>query len=465
VQRRLAAILVADVVGYTRLMEADEEGTLARFKALRRDLIEPKIAEHGGRVFKAMGDAILVEFPSSVAAVQNAIELQRALSARNADAPEDRRVTMRIGINVGDVIVEENDLYGEGVNVAGRLESLAEPGGICLSGDVHRQIRGKVEAAFEDLGERAMKNVAEPIRVFGWRADGAPTGRPARAAPPVAHQEIRFCTTEDGVRIAYATTGSGPALVKAANWMNHLEFDWESPIWRHWIEALGSGFTLVRYDERGNGLSDWDVGDLSFELMVRDLETVVDAIGLERFALLGISQGCPISVAYAVRHPGRVSHLVLYGGYVCGWRARGNPAEIARREALSTLIEHGWGQDTSAFHQIFTSLFMPGGTPQQMAWFNDLQRASTSPRNARRLHEAMAAIDVRGLLGQVRTPTLVLHCRNDSVAPFDQGRQFAAGIPGARFVPLESANHLILPEEPAWARFMAEVKAFLRGEG
>ena len=274
-------------------------------------------------------------------------------------------------------------------------------------------------------------------------------------------QEIRFCTAEDGVRIAYSKVGQGPPLVKTANWLNHLEFDWESPVWRHVFDALGRDHLLVRYDARGNGLSDWDAEDLSFDAFVKDLETVVETMGLERFALLGISQGCAVSIAYAVRHPERVTHLVLYGGYALGWRARANPEEIARREAMLTLVKQGWGQDNPAFRQVFTSLFLPDGTPEQMQWFNDLQRVSTSPENATRLQRILSDIDVEQLLPQVAVPTMVLHSRNDAVVPFEAGRGLAASIPGARLVALDSRNHLILEHEPAWPKFLAEVREFL----
>ena len=293
-----------------------------------------------------------------------------------------------------------------------------------------------------------------------------------RSVPPAAsdattvplrdiEQEIRFCTAPDGTRIAYGTAGQGPPLVKTANWLNHLEFDWQSPVWRHLLHALARHHQLVRYDERGNGLSDWSTPDLSFDSFLHDLETVIDAAGLDRFPLFGISQGCAVSIAYAVRHPERVTRLILAGGYARGWRRRGSPGEIARREALQTLTLQGWGQESPAYRQIFTSLYLPDATPEQANWWNELQRITASPQNAYRLTEAFSNIDVRDLLGQVKVPTLVLHSRGDAVVPFDCGRELAGGIRGARFVPLESRNHIILEHEPAWVRFLAEISGFL----
>ena len=230
------------------------------------------------------------------------------------------------------------------------------------------------------------------------------------------------------------------------------------------FRELAREHTLVRYDERGNGLSDWEVEDFSFEAFVRDLEAVVDAARLERFPLLGVSQGCAVSVAYAVRHPEKVSGLILYGGFARGRNRRGSAVEIERGKTLRTLMRQGWGQDNPAFRQIFTSLFVPGATREQMDWFNDLQRMTTSAENAVRLREAVDDIDIADLLGRVNVPTLGLHCRGDAVQPFAEGRRLAAMIADSRFVTLEGENHLFLEDEPAWSRFREEVKSFLTNE-
>lgn len=274
-------------------------------------------------------------------------------------------------------------------------------------------------------------------------------------------QEVRFVTTGDGVRIAYATAGQGPPLVKTANWLNHLEYDWNSPLWRPLLIDLAQDFRLIRYDERGNGLSDWNVPEFSLEVFVHDLEAVVDAAGLEQFDLFGISQGGAVSIAYAVRHPERVRRLILYGAYARGWQARQNPDEIRMRQALSTLVEQGWGKDHPAFRQMWTSLYIPGGTPEQMEWFNQMQRVSTSPEIATRLLRTFREMDVSALLPQVRTPTLVLHATGDLAVPYSEGRQLAAGIAGARFVSLQSNNHIPLPHEDAWGQISAEIRRFV----
>jgi len=327
-----------------------------------------------------------------------------------------------------------------------------------------------VRKAIGDSGEQqALIRTAarKGIRFIGEvseRTEGPtkPIAAPAATATSLLRQEVHFCTASDGVRIAYAEVGQGPPLIKAGNWLNHLEYDWESPIWSPFLHTLATEHRLIRYDARGNGLSDWEVEDLSLEAFVRDLESVVDATGLDRFPLLGMSQGCAVSIAYAVRHPERVSHLVLYGGFARGRRKRGSQQDIAGGDAIVTLIRQGWGQDNPAFRQMLTSLFMPGATPEQMQSFNDMQRITTSPENAARLRQSVDEIDVTDLLASVNIPTLVLHARNDAMQPFDEGRRLAMGIRGARFVALESRNHMILQNDPVWSRFFDEIENFLK---
>ena len=275
-------------------------------------------------------------------------------------------------------------------------------------------------------------------------------------------QQIRFCTSHDGARIAYATSGHGPPLVKAANWLSHLEFDIGSPVWSHLLVELSQHHTLIRYDERGCGLSDRDCSDLSFGAWLSDLESVVDAAAVERFPLLGISQGASIAVAYAIKHPHRVSHLILHGGYARGRLKRNpSPQQVEQAELMNRLAEMGWGQHNPAFRQFFTTQFIPGGTAEQHRWFNELERVSTSPANAARFMREFNEIDVSHLLPLVTCPTLVLHSSRDVRVPFDEGRTIAGLIPGARFVPLESDNHLLLDSEPSWRRWIEEVRAFL----
>jgi len=317
------------------------------------------------------------------------------------------------------------------------------------------------------LGDRATgQQYIETVPRVGYRfvapvEVAVPQATPSTSSAAMARQEIRYCTTSDGVRLAYATSGNGPPLVKASNWLTHLDFEWDSPIWRHWYAALSAHHRLVRYDERGNGMSQRDVPDVSFDTWVRDLETVVDAAGLDRFPLLGISRGGPIAIAYAVKHPERVTHLVLYGAFAAGLNHVGRPHELEARRALVSLMRLGWGLSNPAFCKTFTCRFIPEATPEHERWLDELQRVSTSPENAARLMERDDDIDVRPLLSQVRTPTLVIHCDRDRAVPPQEGRLLAAEIPDARYVSLPSANHLMLQEEPGWARLLEELGSFL----
>lgn len=277
-------------------------------------------------------------------------------------------------------------------------------------------------------------------------------------------QLVRYATAKDGTRLAFSVMGEGPPLVKAANWLNHLEHDWKSPVWRHWLQELTRDRTLIRYDERANGMSDWDTPEISFEAFVDDLECVIDASGVDRFDLLGISQGASVALAYAVRHPERVRKLVIVGGYATGWAKRGDAEEKAKREAMISLTEIGWGADHPAYRQLFTSLYIPGGTTEQVAWFNEVQRMTASPENAVKLQRALSEIDVHELLEKVTTPTLIFHSRDDRVVPFSAGEFLARGIPGSVFVPIEGENHILLEKEPAWQDFVRVMRDFLRDE-
>lgn len=295
-------------------------------------------------------------------------------------------------------------------------------------------------------------------------ADTTPSFRHDLPADVNLNQQVRYCRARDGVRLAYATVGSGPPILQAAHWMSHLEYDWELPLNRHRLLDLAKDYSLVRYDARGNGLSDWDAGDMSFDAWVSDMETVVDAAGLDRFPVLGISQSVPVSIAYAARNPDRVSCLILYGGYAVGLNKRPNntAADRERLAAMRTLMKLGWGSDDPTFRQMFTSQMMPTATREQADAFNELQRLSASPDCAVRYLDSVAEFDVRRLLPLVKAPTLVMHVRGDVRVPIALGREIAAGIPNSRFVALPGRNHFLLEQDAGTPRFSSELKNFVK---
>jgi pimeloyl-ACP methyl ester carboxylesterase/DNA-binding winged helix-turn-helix (wHTH) protein len=330
-------------------------------------------------------------------------------------------------------------------------------------------LTARVKAARRAVGDDgASQRVIRTVHRRGYQFAAPVTEddpRPPAETPATRaalNQDIRFCVSADGVRIAYASIGHGPPLLKAANWMTHLGRDIESDVWRHWLEGLAGSHRLVRYDERGCGMSDWNVDGFCLDAWVDDLALVADAAGLERFPLIGLSQGGAVAVAYAVRHPERVSRLILWGAYPRGRLARATSDEQRREAALDIeLARVGWGRDDATFRQVFTSQFLPDATRDVWDEFDDLQRRTTSPENAVRFLEAFSQLDVSGIAPQVRCPTLILHARDDHRVPLESARDFAALIPDSRLAPLPSRNHILTRDEPAWAMFLAEVTAFL----
>lgn len=279
------------------------------------------------------------------------------------------------------------------------------------------------------------------------------------------HQRIGFSRTSDDVRIAYATAGRGEPLMRVGGWLTHVEYDWNSPVWEPWLRELTRDHTLARFDIRGSGLSDHGVNEQGVEAWVRDLEAVADDLGWQRFPLLGICQGGAIAVSYAVRHPERVSRLVLYNTYAHGAYTEGVPEAKAREaRALADMIEVGWGRSRGAFREVFARLFSPREAAEQIAWWEDLQRRTASPADAARLWRAFNELDIRDRLAEVTTPTLVTHVRGDAVVPFEAGREVAARIPGADFLPLKGGNHVLQPTDDGWPMFVQALRRFLTGD-
>lgn len=318
--------------------------------------------------------------------------------------------------------------------------------------------RGEEAERQREIAVAVLKDAGVPVPAALSRPAQAATPAPA---PKSSFQRVQFCTTPDGTRIACSVVGSGPPLVKTANWLSHLEYEWESPLLRPWLTELSRSNRLIRYDERGNGLSDRRPAELSLGAFVQDLETVTDSTAEGPFDLIGISQGCAVAIAFAVKHPARVRKLILFGGFAMGWNLTESDGLKAQWEAMITLTGAGWGTDNPAFRQMFTSLFVPRATPEQAGWFNELQRVSASAEEGQRLQRAIGDLDVRNVLDRVRAPTIIFHSRNDALVPCGNARYLASRIPNAELVGLESENHLLLEDEPAWQVFVERLREFL----
>ena len=322
------------------------------------------------------------------------------------------------------------------------------------SGEQQHWIRTIARKGFRFVGD-----VSEDV---GSRSLTSGAKAPDQQAPNgiSRDQEITFCRTKDGVDLAIASAGRGMPLVRPCRWFTHVEHEWHNPFRADLYHFLADRFRLIRYDGRCNGLSDWDVADVSFEALQHDLDTVVDALGLRSYALLGISQGSSLSIAHAVRYPERVSKMVLHGGYALGWSKRA-PRRGLDVKTFLTLMREGWGDEHSAFQKMLCTGMLPNASAEMIRWLAELQRAASSPENTVRLRGTFDEIDVIDLLPEVSAPTLVMHCRHDNLVPFEEGRRIATLIPNAKFVSLESENHVPLPGEPAWQKFIAEMEAFL----
>lgn len=456
---RLAAIMVSDMYGYSRLMEMNEADIIDRQKSHRKDLIDPEIIRNHGRIVKSTGDGLLVEFSTVIDAVQCAIGIQTAMSKRESDVNPDRRIIYRFGINVGDIVSDDGDVFGDTVNVAARIEGLAEPGGVCISDAAHQLLSGQVDAHFIDMGSQRVKNISRAIRVWQWTLE---TNNAETEIPTIASsQRVGFCSSSDGVQLAWSSLGVGTPILKAPNWFNHIEYEWRVPAWNAMLEQLINRFQLVRFDQRGNGLSDWDVGEISLDTMIADMTAVADTANLEKFGLFSLSQGCAFSVRFAADFPDRVNFLILCGGWARGAMHRGSPDQASMTLAMETMIRQGWGSPLPNYRQLFTSLFMTGAPSEQTASFDELMRISASPENAVRIFNMNNDIDVSDFATQVKAPTLVLHCQNDARIPFEEGRRLAALIPNAQFVALEGESHILLPGTPAFNGLFEHIDKFI----
>jgi class 3 adenylate cyclase/pimeloyl-ACP methyl ester carboxylesterase len=457
-ERRLAAVFAADMVGYSRLMESDEEGVLARQKTHRKELIDPEIARNRGRIVKTTGDGMLAEFASAQDAVRCAINIQIMLNRHEADQDEDRHIQYRVGINLGDVVFDDDDIFGDGVNVAARLEGLAAPGGVCISDIVYQTVQDRIGEPFRDMGSQRVKNISRPIKVWQWSPGAV---RERQVSEVALKQRVQFTTSADGTQIAYASVGEGIPILKAPHWLNHIEYEWDSPVWGAFLTEFARQNRLVRFDQRSNGLSDWEPERISHDAMVEDMEAVADAAGLDRFALFGMSQGASVAVRYAVKHPDRVSAIVIFGGYMRGRLRRGDADQETYHKTGVIMIREGWGSTNPIYRNFFTSAFLPDAPHEVQNSFDELQRICTNTENALKFWDMNNKINTVEEAKQVRAPTLVMHIKGDRVVPIAEGRLTARLIPNASFVELPGNDHVAIEGQPCFDMFFDEMRAFL----
>ena len=459
-QRRLAAILSLDVVGFSRMMQSGSKPLLKTLNSLYRDLVTPLVTKNNGRVVKLMGDGALIEFPSAGHALNTSIAIQTQLREPDHPYVVPERIQLRAGLHVGDVTADGDDIFGDGVNIAARLQAAAEPGGILVSKLLCDLAGPDYAAQLHGEGLHSFKGIAQPIEVFSinFTDETASTTRRAFATT----QEIRYFKTKDGINLAWSAVGDGSPIVKAPNWVGHLELDWRNPALAPICTSIAQHYRLIRFDARLNGLSDWEAETCTFEAFVDDLESLFDAAGLERAPILAISQGSAVAAAFAARRPERVSAIVMIGGFPVGRARRTSPKDAERAAAMKHMMTAGWDDEYPSLRDLMAQIIVPGASQEARRQYAEDMRKMISPENMGRYRDVIDHIDIRPLLLDVEVPCLVCHATGDRMQPVDQGRLFAKGLPNATFIAYESSNHSLPENDPEWPRFERDALEFLK---
>ena len=460
--RKLLALVAADMVGFSRLIESNEIQILQRQKQHLIKVIEPSINKYKGNIIKTTGDGFIATFESSVNAVECSIQIQSEINNMERIYNKNERIWYRFGINVGDVVIDNGDVFGNTVNIASRLETIADPGGISITHDIFQNIKSLNITNVEYIGNQHLKNISQKIEVYKIIvADNKDDISSTPESFTEIDQEIRYCCSKDSTIIAYAKVGNGPPILKAPNFMSSLEHDWRSPIWTHMYRFLAEKNTLVRFDQRGNGSSDLDPLDITFDSFVDDVDAVVNDAKINKFPILGVSQGCAVSIAYAIKNPNKVSHLILFGGFARGKGQRNDPSYEAKSKMEQTMILSGWEDENPAFRQFFATSMIPEGNKEQMDSFNKIMKITTSAKNAARISMVNDQINVTEMLSKLEIPTIIFHCTEDARVPISEGKFLAANIKNSKFVTIKSKNHILLENEEGWDVFKKEVSDFL----
>lgn len=458
-KRRLSAILALDVVGYSRMMQKDAAGLLAALNTIYRSVVTPAVAAGEGRVVKLLGDGALIEFPAAAQAIQCAVRIQQELRRPESPYRAGEPIQLRAGLHAGDVVVEGDDIFGTGINIAARLQQAAQPGGILASRVFCDMAGSDVPVRLRREGVHSFKGIDQPIEVLS--VDFTAPEVDARRASLAEAQEIRFCRSKDGVRLAWTANGEGPTVVKAPNWIGHLVLDWRNPGLASIVSSIVERYRMVRFDARGNGLSDWDPAEITFDLFVGDLESVFDAAEVERAPILAISQGCAVAAAFAARRPERVSAIVMIGGFPLGRARRRSKKDRERAEALKAMMRVGWDEDYPSLRDLLAQIIVPGASEEERRRYAEDMREMISPENLGRYRDVVDHLDVAGLLAKVTAPCLVAHARGDRMQPMEQGLKLASGLPNARFLAYDSINHVIPENDAVWPQLEREIHSFL----
>ena len=453
-------VLFSDIVGFSRLVERDEHRVITRQQTLHTKLLHPLLTRHNGRLIKTTGDGFLCLFEAAQDGFDFATALLSGVKAFCDEDPNSDVFVYRIGLHHGPVIELEGDVFGSTVNIASRLESISKPGSICTSEHCLSKMSAQAQQAFDAQGLQRLKNIDRPIACFMSAPDFNPSHPRSAILGKQLHQQISYCTSADGCAIAMASLGQGPVLLKSPNFVTHLDADWRSPLWRHIFENLSSEHKLLRFDQRGNGLSERHPETISFDAFVDDIMAVSNTIQDDKFVLFGVSQGCASAIEFAYRHPERVKGLIFLGGFAQGANKRPstNPSQT---DLEIQMIQTGWDSDIPAFRQFFANTMIPDSNQAEKDSFDQLMQLSTSAEKAAAISRVNAQIDVTNRLGQITLPTLIMHSRGDQRVPMDQSQIMADKMPNARFVPLDSKNHLILEQDAGWPVFQQEVSKFL----
>lgn len=457
--RRFAAIVSIDTVNFSKLMERDARGLVKALNAIVRKVAHPLIDQHGGRLVKLIGDAALAEFPSAGGALSFAIAMQQALQGPDLPYTFDERIQVRIGIHAGDVTISDGDIMGEAVNIAARLQAEAQPDGILMSRLLADLAGQDLNIALRPEGTRRLKNIARPIETLSVDLSGTESADQRQRMSD--SQQIRFCQAVDGARLAWTETGTGAPVVKAPNWIGHLEHDLFVPNIAPILTAISTQHRLVRFDARGNGLSDWDVGEISFERFVDDLEVIFDKAGIDRAPVLGISQGAAVAIAFAARRPERVSAIVMIGSFPTGRALRQSPKDRERAVALRAMMHASWDDDYPSLRDLIAETIIPDASLEDRRLFAEQMKTMINSENVARYRDVVDYLDIRDLLPRVQAPCFVMHSRKEHMQPVEQGRQTAAGLPNARFVAYDSRNHVFVDYEPCWPQARQDMLDFL----